>query len=349
MANQLALSFLRGLGELGCYNWSDIGGGGAVATTYFPYPGAAGVKCTGLNAAYNFYDARGVALPAELSELYLGFIFSLEAVPDSIDNAIFGCYDSGGNMQVGFKVNPSGVVQVYTGDFATLRLSSPLSVSFGASKFYRIDARIKIDDSAGMLELYVDGDLQGTFSGDTKSGAGTGVKTLRFGAGRNQVARFYNLVVNDPSGTENNGLPGPWRFVLLNPTADAGPNAWTASGGGSHCAEVDEDTPASADKLTTLVTAQQEVFNLEDLPVEAYKVKLAAVEFVGLKSGDTAPNGIRLGLDIGGTQYLSGVLACPTSQGYVRHNLELNPAGGALNPTVVNGAKFVMESTDTGA
>jgi len=339
MANKLMLSFLRGLNELGAYS-SGGGGTGTLVTDKVPYPGAKALYLRKINIQ-SFWYAHSVNLPASLSEFYFGLWFMFPGPPDTL-RPFFRWKDSEGTVVGTLKLQPSGIMELWKG-YNTAKLCSTAR-ALVPNQYYWIDVYAKIGAS-GEYQIYIDGSLEDSYSGDTQVGLNS-VLIMEFGSMNNSECYQTGLVVNDSTGTKNNGVPGITRLALLNPTSDAGPNAWTPSAGTDHYALVDEDEPDGADKLTSDTVAQQEVFGLEDLPAEAYLVEAVCLHFVGKKNADAAPDAVKLGVETGGDQYLSGPLACPAGTGYVVSTLDTNPAGGDWTPAGVNGAELVIESAE---
>lgn len=141
--------------------------------------------------------------------------------------------------------------------------------------WYVLEVRHVIDNSAGELELRLDGVTVGS--------ALTGIDTLPTTVGRWRLGQtgsalggsftFWmdDIAINDASGATFTTWCGLGKIVLVKPTADTATNQWTTSAGTDHYALVD-DVPGTPDDATTYLqdgnTANVERFAVSDLPAE---------------------------------------------------------------------------------
>jgi len=153
-----------------------------------------------------------------------------------------------------------------------------------ANSWHWIEVHYKIDPSAGVLELWIDGvqimDLTGV---DNSKTGGTSLTTLTFGGANNSQAAYYDdLYILNTSGSANNGRLGDSRIETLKPTSDAGPNNGTPSSGSTHYAMVDENQNDGSTSTITIAntSGQEELFgmgSLDGTPATVHAVKVTCI------------------------------------------------------------------------
>ena len=123
------------------------------------------------------------------------------------------------------------------------------SVGAGATSlfeitWYLIEAHVKIDAAAGVIEVKLDGKttLEIDFTGNT--GAGT-VDTIEFfmgygGLGEAQNAWFDDIALNDTAGGVDDSWPGEGKIIVMMPNDDSAPLELTPSAAVDHHLLVDE-------------------------------------------------------------------------------------------------------------
>lgn len=214
------------------------------------------VKNTG-NAAYHYPSgAQAVKqLPDTYTEIYLRFWVYLAAHGGQI--CISWYHDTTLQGRLYWFSDGTLGLQVATNNKVTGTTIIPIET------WTMIELRAKIDNSAGVLTLWVNGVQDATWSGDTQpNNSYAGINKLYFGGLNGQ--RFDDIAVNDTSGSVNNGQCGDGRIYGLFPTSDGSETDWTGS-----YADVDE-APPDADGTTDLTTStagDRQTFNMGDLPV----------------------------------------------------------------------------------
>lgn len=97
--------------------------------------------------------------------------------------------------------------------------------------WHNIEFKVKMDDSAGTIDLKIDGVTVYTATGkDTRFGSSTAMTNLRLGG---TEANMYtdHVIIMDDTGSAFNGFIGDVRLESKVPDADGSSTQWTASAG----------------------------------------------------------------------------------------------------------------------
>jgi len=270
-------------------------------------------------------------IPA-LNEAYLQYGW---LTTNNWSGATFGLR-SGGTWLVSISRNASGFLEIRSGQGGTLLATGITPIT--TDRWYLVELHFKLADSGGIAELRIDGNLECTFTGDTKPGSETTFDNLYWISWASGPQCYYDdVVVNDISGPVNNSYPGGVKLALLKPTADGATKEWTPSSGSDHYALVDEVPPSGTDYLRATANDLVDLFGLEDLPPEAQSVKAVALDFHGLKGSTVAPSRITQIVNVGEVDYVQADQDLPLAEGLVRKIMDENPAGGNWTVAVVNG------------
>ena len=167
-------------------------------------------------------------------------------------------------INVGFE--PSGAISIYRG-------STLLGQTIGAwnamlPHWFALEV---VADNAGYVNVYVDGNLAATYSGDTQEDA-----TLsgwdRFGFGSNispypyYFADMGSVYVDDIIVTDD-ATPLPEHYVaVLSPDGDTAQADFTPSSAGSHYDKVDEIPENTADYNTATLSGQEDRYTVSNPP-----------------------------------------------------------------------------------
>lgn len=229
-------------------------------------------KALNLTNDYNAYIEKTLDNQAEW---YVGFAVSTSDLAiDVYQGRLLTFYDT---------TNPQVTIRLKTDTERGSRLlicrsnldilaSSAIPPFNFTSPWTYIEVYAKIDNTTGAVTVKVNGqNLLSVTSVDTQATTNAYANKIRFsnpGAASIGGATFYldDIYILDSTSGKNTYL-GPGKIEELHPTSDATPNQWTASGGGSHYADVDEKP---GDNGTTYihetVSGDEEQFGFSDLP-----------------------------------------------------------------------------------
>lgn len=289
-----------------------------------------------INYATSYYKT----LPAAYNELVIGFGLYLGADPGT--GNLFGWY-KGSTGIVSLKFDGSGRLQVCSGWGGTAYFTGAQALSSGT--WYYVELYFKMADSGGAIELRVDGVSQGTYSGDTKPGSDATIDKLRFYGPSGANSYIDDIMINTISPDLAGSWPNGAKIVLLKPNGDGSTKQWTPSAGSDHYAVVDEVPPSGTDYLQSATPGQVDELDIENLPAEALSIAAIQVDMWGLKGSTSPPTQVKLGVRIGGTNYMSSAKDLGLSQGLVSHILNVDPSdSNPFTPSDVNSLQMVLES-----
>jgi len=295
--------------------------------------------------SYSFHYGNGQngykSLPVGYQELFCQFAFYW--APTTGDVPVVTLYN-GSNDIFSIQRNASNLLEVrvgYAGGSTYITGVTPIQ----SETWYVVELHYIIDAVNGFLELRLDGNIEGTFIGNTRPKAYDTIDKFRFGHGTGTGgANVDDIVIFDPTGSVNNSWPNGLKVALIRPIGDAGPNEWTPSESGDHYTKVDEVPPDNADWLKGMTEGDIEQLDLEQLPAEALTVKAVQADFWGVKGAVLPPDRLKIGFNIGGTSHMSDEMNLLLAQAQMSWLCDQNPAGGNWTAETVNNLYLVMEA-----
>ena len=174
----------------------------------------------------------------------------------------------------------------------------------GGSAVYHIDMQVISYGASATVNVYVDGILAATFTGDVRISSLTDLDQVAFyGDSINGRWVFSEFIVADEDTR-------PLRLTTLYPNAAGDSNAWT----GAYTVLDEEDLDVS-DLAYVNTSDQLALYNLSATPAGTFAVKAVQLSARALKSSDSIPTNIALGVKSGGStdagsdQALTGIWA----------------------------------------
>lgn len=168
-----------------------------------------------------------------------------------------------------------------------------------ADVWYRVEARVKVSDTVGELELYIDGVSQGSLT--SKDTLNTDIKRIYLGTNPNSTTAdnyFDDFAANDSNGTFQTGLPGAGSIAMVVPASDVAVT-WTKTGAncsGTTNTDCVDDEPGAPDDLSgynTIVATNgsEDQFAVTALPAEVPSDADITVLYLRWKVGGTSATG----------------------------------------------------------
>jgi hypothetical protein len=244
-------------------------------------------------------------------------------------------YDSGGvatgNLQVHLDWSASdNLLRLYRATGTTNLLgTSSLAMTLGA--WHLLEMRWQATStSAGVVQVWLNGNLVINFSGDTTNTANVNVQSFVINGigsgGGTAYCAIDDVAINDTAGTLNNGQIGDGGVVLLKPSG-AGSNAAQTRGGtdtGANWSQTNEVPPSMTQYVFSATAATRDTYALEDIPAGSWTVNCVEVVAYGLNS-DAGAGSLGLTVKSGattneGTAQLLGITAS-----YLRQLYETDP------------------------
>lgn len=161
-----------------------------------------------------------------ISELY--FRFRLRASLAG-PNGWSVTFRSSTNGTIGFSVDALNRFSIY---LAGVLLEASDVVMY-SDAWYLVEIHYLIDNAAGRVEVYLDGDLIIDFTGDTQSGAFTTVDNIYWDGSAYRTSYLDDLALNDTTGIVDNSWCGDGIITKMIPNGDGAHNNWTNSNGTS--------------------------------------------------------------------------------------------------------------------
>lgn len=331
MANVMMTGFEFGTWPFG---WSAVGGGDIGTNT--PYTGNYVLRCYygGAGGKYNF--------PSPLTEFY--YQFRLRA-PDGGRSFTIFTWGKGSNI-LGSIVFNANTFDVYVG--ATKVITGVTTIN--TNTYYQVELHIKIDASVGIVQLKINGLAEGSiFNGNTKPGIDTTVDNIQHltSSWTGSPTLIDDCVLNDTTGARNNSFPDGWKMARLAPTGDDTPLQFVPypASPTTHYDKVDEVPPSGSDYLNVTIVDQIDKFVMADAPIEALQIMCVDVKAFAIRGSMVAPTTLKLGVDIGGTNYLGSGLTLGSVTTPVVQKFETKPTDST--PWLVadvNAVKAIIET-----
>ena len=180
------------------------------------------------------------------------------------------------------------------------------STTMQVDTWYLLEARLKVDDSAGVFQVHVDGSSEISFSGDTKPGSTTTVGSVRFEGGVTWASfgttYLDDIAINDTTGTRDIDWPGEGHIVAYVPAAGGTYTDFSIGGSSppANAYQAVDDIPANdgTDYVYSTTTGEQATFTSAASGLSTVTIKQVAVEgrfAEGAATGETMAIMIRNG------------------------------------------------------
>ncbi len=202
---------------------------------------------------------------------FMGFPISVNVIKRS---PFVGLFSGFSTPQLILQISDAGFIQVYRGtNFfgAGGTLLGTGAHPLTANTWYFVEFGAYIDDSAGTVQVLVNGVLDIDLSGvNTQAVAGGTADTILLGGpiAENSTLSVGTAYICDDQGAENNTFLGDCRVIVQVPTGDGAHADWTPLTGGDQYAMVNEIPP---DGDTTYVSSNSingmDTFTFDDIGV----------------------------------------------------------------------------------
>jgi hypothetical protein len=222
--------------------------------------------------------------------------------------------DSGVTDHVSITVTAAGEVRARRGNGAGTVLKTSAAGVIVFSIWQYVEARVKLHDTAGEVQVWVNGvlvlEVTPTTEGGNVDTKNSGTKTVldavtHGGGGGGTTVRGRDFYIFNEQGTENNGPVGDRRVYVSLPTADTAQEDFTPSAGSDSFAMVDDPAGAIADEDATYIESSTAGhvtrLALANLPADVTVVDAVQVTTRARKD------------DAGARTYRSGILSDATT------------------------------------
>ena len=270
--------------ELGGLRGYFLNGGGIGTSSAESYGGSRSLQFT---TASRY--AR-LTLPAALVEGYARLACRYSSSQDG-----FRFYASSAEVFRVVRNTSTGYIEIRDGSNNVLDTGGTLTNN---DIWYVVEVHWVIGET-GTIEVKVDGEIDSSYSGDTRFGAAASVDEVRLSS----LGYFDDFAINDTTGSVDNSWCGAGKVYYM-PAASDTSTQWTPSAGSDNYAMVDE-APHDSDTtyVQTATNGHTDVYGLGTPPaaMEGKIIKRAWPEAVCRKTESEEGLGISLGITIGTT------------------------------------------------
>lgn len=243
--------------------WSNQSGGGGPSLIAGRFGGQA-LRMTDGTGATSFIRRQYVSSPH--SNFSIGFAWRHNSAGTAFGNGGIVRLESAAATQLSIYADGNGglgtVIRVYRGLGTTLLVQATTLIAQSAWNYISING--VINQTAGWVELRINGDLQGRFDGDTAALAGITMDGILLGcvdhSGSGNAQDFDDLFVADVSTNF-----GACRFECPRPSADTADKDFTRSTGADNFALVDDATFSATDYVESGVLNDYDLYELTNL------------------------------------------------------------------------------------
>lgn len=268
------------------------------------------------------------------------------------DGPLIRFADNSNVSNIFLQVTPLGAIRVYRGVFNNGYPTQigETGVCITAGTWHHLEWKITFDNSAGSVELFVDGRSKLTLTGtDTVHSAANcqnvSLGTANFATGGGGNVYYKDFVLWDTGGSDDNDFFGPCEVGYYQPDADVSFN-WQASTGTTGFNLMDESPPVDTDyafaEVTDTTTSE---FSLPDLPPEVTSVR--GMMLMGrFSKSDGGDCDTQMGVKSNGDAAVGIEHPVATDFTYYTDIVENNPDTGAhFTPIEFNSATITVDRT----
>ena len=210
------------------------------------------------------------------------------------------------------------------GGTATLLATS--TAYMGTAGHYDIHVNYAV---SGQFELYYNGDLILSYSGDLTTNSLTAVNQVYFASLHDQFSvnySHYSEVILSTTDTRS------WRMATIQPSANGNTMSWTGAVG-----DVNEVSLSDATAIVSGTADQLAQFTVPSLPTGSFGVE-AVIQSVRASRGSTGPQNLQFSVRTGGSDYTSSSQSLTTSYANYSKIWSTNPGTSAAWTTSDIGA-----------
>jgi hypothetical protein len=234
----------------------------------------------------NIYDHVYFSIPCigylGLEEIYVQFAMLFDSIL-GMSGSFFCWKGEQGGLTLGtMTVGVNGQVLLYTGCSGdilavehpttapnTLRIASHTRLL--SDVWYVVELYIKTHTTAGTITLKIDGNIEGTFSGNTANGNASEWGHTNY---KTDTLDFYNFngMYFDDVVVDDAIWPGCQKIVLLRPEAEGDIIEWSRTNDYDNYEHVNEVPPNTEDYVYTTQLNRTDLYQVEQLPDDAYEI-----------------------------------------------------------------------------
>lgn len=288
-----------------------------------------------------------ITLSAALSEFYFRMAVYITGV-------LRLKFRSGTTVMASITRNTStGILELHFGDYDSGTILVNGSIGTSLNTWYLVEVHLKIHDTSGEASFKIDGNSEGSFTGDTRNGTPTTIDNIYEAIPTGGGHYFDDLALNDivnTDGKNDNSWCGDGHIELLKPTGNSPDGGWTDDFTGSdtdstdNYALVDDVPPSATDYVQSETVGHQDRYQLANWTGTGKRIRRVWTEARALDVSNLGSK-LKLGLRVSDADYLSAGKALLGTYGrVVGDEYIVNPATSSLwDDTALNAAQSLME------
>lgn len=289
--------------------------------------GGFGKALSMLNQGISYYATFG----STYGELYFGFAMLMGAFQTLTDKAVLNLVDTSLAvpqmfLQLNSILGTIGIWQAAHGATPAALVASSQPNAFNGAVFDFLEVHGKIDPTAGLIEVQVNGATVVSFSGNTQMSANGGFGALQFipASGAWTIDDFrFNDTTTGAGMYPNNSWTGDLRVATLYPTAN-GTVSWTPLAN-ANWQEVSEHAfDGDTSYNSTATNGDEDLFTMDTLP--ATITEIIAVQIVGgYRETDSAAHTLTQQLTTNSSDFAGASHVMTSSYQFVTDLFVINP------------------------
>lgn len=230
---------------------------------------------------------------------------------------------------------PGNTIQVYRGSAAIAHGTQTVS----GYMWHHLQVRVKISDTAGVVQVRINDNIDVDFSGNTQDGSETNIARVYWSGGGLASVDMLDSVVID-----NSEWPGVTVIQALRPSGAGATTQWTPSTGSNYDC-VDELPYTDTDYVTVNSNDQIDTYALANLTGFVGTVKCVQVQARAVREGAATPQNLAFVVRTSSTNYASAdkVLDTAINSRYAIWTENPN-ISGAWTESTVNGLEIGIKS-----
>lgn len=223
-------------------------------------------------------------------------------------------------LWIGTSSNDPARITINKYDGSTMTVLATSSQGYYAGNtatVCKIDVQLISYGASATVNVYVNGGLSVTFSGDVTVSGVSNVDAVAIGGIYSNYNGVSEIIVAD---VDTRSL----SLMTMAPASDGTTNQWTAA-----ASDINETTNSDATVANTNTTNDVEQYNITDLPTGTFAVVAVKAAARAAMSAGSTPTGLKLGVNSGGTQGLGSTKTPAVSFGLAEEIFSTNPATSA--------------------
>ncbi len=238
-----------------------------------------------------------------------------------------------GSITAAINTNATNNVQLWRGnaDAGTLLATSTPAISTLATSHW-ISIKLTADSGSGEFEVYIDGSLFVSYSGNTQDAALNGWDQVQWTDG------FFDFVITHIDDvivtTAAEGMPSEAFIVPLSPTSDISISSDSSGGGAGTYANIDE-IPQTSAEYNEFDSGETDIYGIENLTYAPATIYGEKISLYAARDGavTTATTVVTVGM--ASLSYPNAIGSSATYE-IVEDILNLKPGGGAWTAATIN-------------